>query len=191
MGGNSLIDLVVFGRAAGLHIEQLFFAKRLPELSVISQDAILQSLHRYQRWENATSGEQIAPIREEMQRIMQEDFGVFRNGEIMANGIKRLNAVGERLAQAKLGHHNHVFNTDRVAALELDNLFATAYATALSAQERTESRGAHSREDYPDRDDQNWIKHILYFQHQNRLDYRPVNMTPHYVEPFLPKARVY
>jgi succinate dehydrogenase / fumarate reductase flavoprotein subunit len=78
-----------------------------------------------------------------------------------------------------------------VSALELDNLMATAYATAQSALARTESRGAHSREDFPKRDDENWIKHTLYFQHDDSIDYRPVNTSPNYVEPFEPKERVY
>ena len=86
---------------------------------------------------------------------------------------------------------NAVFNTERIGALELDNLMATAYATAVSALSRTESRGAHSREDYPDRDDQHWIKHTLYLADGDKIDYRPVNMLPRWVKPFEPKARVY
>ena len=109
----------------------------------------------------------------------------------MESGLKRLHALRERLEHATLADKSHVFNTDRVSALELDNLMATAYATAQSALARTESRGAHSREDYPERDDANWIKHTLYFEQGEQIDFRPVNTSPKYVEPFEPKERVY
>ena len=109
----------------------------------------------------------------------------------MDQGILRLQALRERLNAASLRDKSKIFNTERVAALELDNLMATACATAQSALARTESRGAHSREDYPERDDTNWIKHTLYFEEDNRIDYRPVNQSPKYVEPFEPKKRVY
>jgi succinate dehydrogenase / fumarate reductase flavoprotein subunit len=97
----------------------------------------------------------------------------------------------ERLAHATLVDKSEVFNTERVSALELDNLMATACATAKSALTRTESRGAHSREDYPQRDDKKWIKHILYLENEDSIDFRPVNVSPKYVEPFEPKERVY
>jgi succinate dehydrogenase / fumarate reductase, flavoprotein subunit len=191
LGGNSLIDLVVFGRAAGLHVEQAFYANQLPDLGFVSDDDVNQSLVRYQRWENTKNGENLVHIREEMQRVMQEDFGVFRQGDIMEKGLEKLSKLRERLEHAVLSDHSRVFNTERVAGLELDNLMATAFATAKTAIERTESRGAHSREDYPERDDKNWIKHILYVQKDDALDFRPVNMQPKYIETFLPKKRVY
>ena len=191
LGGNSLIDLVVFGRAAGLHVEKLYHDNQLPDLSYVSDDDVNQSLTRYKRWDDAKDGESLVAIRDEMQLVMQEDFGVFRNGDIMASGLKRLQALRERLEHAKLTDHSRVFNTERVAGLELDNLMATAFATAQSAIDRTESRGAHSREDYPARDDKHWIKHILYMQKDDSIDYRPVNVKPQYIEPFLPKERVY
>ncbi|CAM2920832.1 succinate dehydrogenase flavoprotein subunit [Legionella worsleiensis] len=191
LGGNSLLDLVVFGRAAGIHVEELWQSNQLPDMPYISEDDIAASLVRYNRWEESKEGESPAKIRDEMQRVMQEDFGVFRTGEVMASGLKRLQALRERLAHAKLDDKSHVFNTERVTALELDNLMATAYATAQSAIARTESRGAHSREDYPARDDANWIKHTLYFEEGEVLDYRPVNTSPKYIEPFEPKERVY
>ena len=109
----------------------------------------------------------------------------------MEEGLRRLGALRERLANATLSDKSLVFNTERVSALELDNLMATAYATAQSALARTESRGAHSREDFPERDDANWIKHTLYLEEEGRIDYRPVNTAPKYVEPFEPKERVY
>ncbi|STY28157.1 succinate dehydrogenase flavoprotein subunit [Legionella wadsworthii] len=191
LGGNSLLDLVVFGRAAGLHVEELWLANQLPDMDYVSDDNIAQSLQRYHRWNTSTEGESLAVIQDEMQRVMQEDFGVFRTGEVMASGLKRLQALRERLAHAKLDDKSMVFNTERVSALELDNLMATAYATAHSAIVRTESRGAHSREDYPKRDDANWIKHTLYFEDGETIDFRPVNVSPKLVEPFEPKERVY
>ncbi|HAU1126038.1 TPA: succinate dehydrogenase flavoprotein subunit [Legionella pneumophila] len=191
LGGNSLLDLVVFGRAAGIHVEELWQSNQLPDISYVSEDDVVASLVRYERWENSKDGESHAVIRDEMQRVMQEDFGVFRTGEVMASGLKRLQALRDRLAHAKLDDKSQIFNTERVEAMELDNLMATAYATALSAIARTESRGAHSREDYPKRDDANWIKHTLYFEEGEVIDYRPVNTSPKYVEPFEPKERVY
>lgn len=191
LGGNSLLDLVVFGRAAGLHVESLWQSNQLPDMPYISDDDVAASLVRYNRWDQSTDGESPAVIREDMKRVMQEDFGVFRTGKFMDEGLHKLQALRERLANAKLSDKSHTFNTERVTALELDNLMATAYATAQSAIARTESRGAHSREDYPQRDDANWIKHTLYFEEGGTIDFRPVNIKPQYVEPFEPKERVY
>lgn len=191
LGGNSLLDLVVFGRAAGLHVEELWQSNQLPELGFVTDDDIAASMSRYNRWENSTDGESPAMIRDAMQRVMQEDFGVFRTGDVMASGLQRLQSLRNRLANARLVDKSRVFNTELIAALELDNLMETAYATAQSALARTESRGAHSREDFPKRDDANWIKHTLYFAEGDRIDYRPVNNKPKYVEPFEPKERIY
>lgn len=191
LGGNSLLDLVVFGRAAGLHVETLWQSNQLPDMHYVSDDDVAASLARYNRWDSSTDGESPAVIREAMKRVMQEDFGVFRTGQFMDEGLHKLQALRERLAHAKLSDKSHTFNTERVTALELDNLMATAYATAKSAITRTESRGAHSREDYPERDDANWIKHTLYFEEGGTIDFRPVNTKPQYVEPFEPKERVY
>ncbi|MFJ1269416.1 succinate dehydrogenase flavoprotein subunit [Legionella lytica] len=191
LGGNSLLDLVVFGRAAGIHVEELWQSNNLPDVAYISDEDVAASLVRYTRWNESKDGESIAVIRADMQRVMQEDFGVFRTGEVMESGLKRLEALRERLKHAKLEDKSQVFNTDRVSALELDNLMATAYATAHSAIVRTESRGAHSREDFPQRDDANWIKHILYFEEGEVIDFRPVNASPKHIAPFEPKERVY
>lgn len=191
LGGNSLLDLVVFGRAAGIHVEELWQSNQLPDMPYLSEEDISASLSRYQRWENSTGGENPVAIREEMQKVMQEDFGVFRTGEIMAAGLKRLKALRDRLDNAQISDKSKIFNTDRISALELDNLMATAYATAVSALTRTESRGAHSREDFPKRDDVNWIKHTLYFEAGEQIDFRPVNTSPKYIEAFPPKERIY
>ncbi len=191
LGGNSLLDLVVFGRAAGLHVEELWQSNQLPDMPYVSEDDIEPSMARYYRWENSTEGELPSTLRSEMQRVMQEDFGVFRTGEVMAEGLKRLHNLRERLKNAYLGDKSHIFNTQRIIALELDNLMATACATAKSALTRTESRGAHSREDFPDRDDKNWIKHTLYLEDNDAICFRAVNITPKHIDTFEPKERIY
>ncbi|MDP3558891.1 MAG: succinate dehydrogenase flavoprotein subunit [Legionellaceae bacterium] len=191
LGGNSLLDLVVFGRAAGLHVQELAQSDALPSMDYVSPAEIEAALARYQRWDNSTSGESPEVIRKEMQRVMQEDFGVFRTGQVMEKGLERLKNLRDRLSHAHLGDKSKVFNTARLGALELDNLMDTAIATAFSAIERTESRGAHSREDFPEHNDAEWIKHILYFMENDRADFRPVNMSPADMDAFLPKAREY
>ncbi len=192
LGGNSLLDLVVFGRAAGLHIEELWRNNDVPEQHYISEDDISASMTRYNRWQNsAGDGEHFYDIKREMQQVMQQDFGVFRLGDDMERGLKQLHELRERLNHAVLGDKSDVFNTARIEALELDNLMATACATAQSALTRTESRGAHSREDYPNRDDKKWIKHTLYMAEGDKISFRAVNTKPKYVPTFEPKERVY
>lgn len=189
LGGNSLLDLVVFGRAAGLHVQQQL-TEGLSQRKA-SQDDIDAGLTRLRRWDNTSHGENPNEIRKAMQKVMQEDFGVFRTNEYMQQGLEKLKALQERLQHAALSDTNKVFNTARIEALELDNLMAIARSTAASAIVRTESRGAHYREDYPKRDDANWIKHTLYFTENDRVAFRAVNMKPVTVEPFPPKERVY
>lgn len=189
LGGNSLLDLVVFGRSAGLHVEEAL-RSGLP-LHTASPDDIDEAMTRLNRWDNAKSGESVSEIRAAMQKTMQNDFGVFRTGDVMEQGKKDLLALQERLQNAAISDHSRVFNTARIEALELDNLMATAVATACAALNRTESRGAHSREDYPKRDDENWIKHSLYFADGNQMFSRGVNMQPLTMDPFEPKERVY
>lgn len=188
LGGNSLLDLIVFGRAAGLHIIQSLHPGHEPEQP--SQDDIDRALTRLRRWDNTPKGENFVTIRKEMQAVMQSDFGVFRTESSMQTGLTRLNKLTERLQHAALPDTSHVFNTARIEALELDNLMAVAHATAVSALTRTESRGAHSREDYPKRDDKNWLKHLLYLPNGD-IDFRAVNMQPRSMDPFEPKERVY
>ncbi len=189
LGGNSLLDLVVFGRAAGKHVIE--YLQQGTEEAVVVQSDVEAAMARYRRWEtNPDKGEHVAQIRLEMQRTMQNDFGVFRTREYMQEGLTKLKALRERLQYAHLGDKSQVFNTDRVEALELDNLMASAIATAHVAEAREESRGAHSREDFPKRDDQNWLKHTLYWL-DDRIGDRPVNMKPKTVDTFLPKERVY
>jgi succinate dehydrogenase / fumarate reductase flavoprotein subunit len=188
LGGNSLLDLVVFGRAAGIHIHEAL--NQDLEGGIVSNDSIEQAMVRYNRWENSQKGERVSDIRLAMKQIMQNDFSVFRTHDVMQEGIEKLKVLRERLQHATLSDKTKVFNTARIEALELDNLLAVAIASAVSAQTRQESRGAHSREDFPKRDDENWLKHTLYFP-DDSIGFRPVNRQPKTVAPFELKERVY
>lgn len=180
LGANSLLDIVVFGRAVGLYLEESLGKKApVPE---VNQEDIDKAMARLQRWEDSTEGESVATVRQDMQRVMQEDFGVFRDGPAMQQGLERLEAIRKRLDNVHLTDKSKVFNTARIEALELDNLMAVARASAILAAKRLESRGAHSRLDYPQRDDKNWLKHSVYFE-DGRLVFREVNMKPHEVDP--------
>lgn len=188
LGGNSLLDLVVFGRAAGLDVKEKIRDLPLRSAGEAELDAALSRLNR---WDNTREGESANQIHFEMQKTMQEDFGVFRTGEHMQQGLNKLLQLQERLKHAAFKDHSRVFNTTRIAALELDNLMATALATAHAAIYRTESRGAHSREDFPKRDDANWLTHTVYHGEGHRMTKRAVNMKPKNMKPFEPKERVY
>jgi succinate dehydrogenase / fumarate reductase flavoprotein subunit len=181
LGANSLLDIVVFGRAVGLHLESAM--REGLEMPSVSDDDIDFALQRLNRLENTKEGESVAKVRADMQKVMQEDFGVFRTGTHMVEGLKHLKKIEEASKRTILEDQSKVFNTARIEALELDNLMAVAIASAVLADNRTESRGAHSRLDYPNRDDNNWLKHSIYFA-DGRIAYRPVNMQPHEVEPF-------
>ena len=189
LGSNSLLDLVVFGRAAGMHAEEAL--REGMKHREASQEALDQALSRYNRWEENKGGEKVADLRTELQKAMQVDFSVFRTQKQMQEGLERLKSIRERVQKASIEDHSQVFNTARIEALELDNLMETAMATAVLALQRKESRGAHSREDYPDRDDDNWLKHSLYFLEDDRFSTRDVNMKPLKLEPFEPKVRSY
>ncbi|MGB6976998.1 MAG: succinate dehydrogenase flavoprotein subunit [Gammaproteobacteria bacterium] len=188
LGANSLLDIVVFGRAAGLHLEEVLLHEELP-MPEVSHEDIEVALSRLERWDNSGKGESVVTIREEMQKIMEQDFGVFRDGKAMQEGLRKLMAVRERLQHASLEDKSCVFNTARIEALELDNLMEVAVASAICAYVRKESRGAHSRLDYPDRDDKHWLKHSLYF-HDGTLSSRPVNFKPTEVESVKLQERV-
>jgi succinate dehydrogenase / fumarate reductase flavoprotein subunit len=188
LGGNSLLDLVVFGRAAGLQVEKDFKAG-LP-LHSVSKDTVENAFARLRRWDSTQKGENFADIRAEVQKVMQMDFGVFRQEDSMQDGLEKLKVLAERLKYAALTDTSRVFNTARIEALEADHLMLVALATAVSALARRESRGAHSREDYPKRDDENWLKHVLYLG-GDAVDFRPVNMKPTTMDGFVPKERVY
>lgn len=188
LGSNSLLDLVVFDRSAGLHAKKAI-KEGLPLHSVATSD-VEKALTRVEHWSRTQEGEDLTIIYREMQKVMQNDFSVFRQEEQMVKGLKKLEKLREQLSHAALTDSTQIFNTARIQALELDNLMAVAYLTAVSALTRKESRGAHSREDYPKRDDKNWLKHLLCFL-DGRINYRPVNMKPLTVDTFEPIERVY
>ena len=160
LGGNSLLDLVVFGRASGLFIEKSL--REGIELSDASQTDIEAAGDRLNALNERESGEQVAPLRRELQEIMQNHFGVFRTGEFMREGIAKLADLRGRVENVALADRSSAFNTSRIECLELQNLFETAEATAIVAEARDESRGAHAREDFTERDDENWLCHSLY-----------------------------
>ncbi|PCJ26031.1 MAG: succinate dehydrogenase flavoprotein subunit [SAR86 cluster bacterium] len=189
LGGNSLLDLVVFGRAAGKHIEDMLHQGM--EHASVSDDDIQQAQNRLDRLNNSTSGESTAELRTELQSIMQNHFGVFRKGEFMREGIKKLASLRERIANVHLEDKSQTFNTARIEALELENLFEVAEATAIAAEGREESRGAHARDDFRDRDDENWLCHSMYFPIEKKIGKRDVNFSPKTVDTLEPQIRTY
>ncbi|WGI26509.1 succinate dehydrogenase flavoprotein subunit [Halomonas alkaliantarctica] len=189
LGGNSLLDLVVFGRAAGMFIESAL--NEGIEYLDASESDIESAMKRITRWNESEGGESIPELKAELQEIMQTSFGVFREEKNMLEGVDKLALLRERIANAHLPDKSNAFNTARVEALELDNLMEVAEATAIAALERKESRGAHSRYDYPDRDDVNWLKHSLFFPATKELKKRDVNFKPKTVDTFEPKVRTY
>jgi len=189
LGTNSLLDLLVFGRAAGNHIvEAKFKDQGHRALPTQAGDA---SLARLARLEGSKSGENTQDVANEIRRSMQAHCGVFRTSELLSKGVSEIMQLAERAKDVHLNDKSKVFNTARVEALELDNLVETAKATIVSAEARKESRGAHAHRDFPDRNDAEWIKHSLWYSEGNRLDYKPVNMKPLTVETFAPKARTF
>ena len=189
LGGNSLIDLIVFGRAAGIQIEKMLREGR--EQRSASETDIEGAMQRLDRLNNSKSGEKVAAIRKDLQNTMQNHFGVFRSGKYMREGIDKLKVLRERVANVHLDDKSNTFNTARIEALELENLLEVAEATAMAAEARTESRGAHARDDFTERDDVNWLCHSLYFPTSKTLTKRAVNFAPKTVPVFEPKVRTY
>ena len=189
LGGNSLLDLVVFGRAAGKHIEKMLSDGI--EQRVASDTDVEVALARLNRLNESRGGEGIVSLRSELQEIMQNHFGVFRKGDFMKTGIERLQDIGERIKNIFLEDKSKTFNTARIEALELENLYEVALATAVAAEARNESRGAHARDDFRERDDENWLCHSIYDPVNGGVRKRGVNFAPKSVDTFEPKERTY
>jgi succinate dehydrogenase / fumarate reductase flavoprotein subunit len=189
LGGNSLLDLVVFGRAAGLYIEESM--KQGVEMKNASLDDIDKALERLNKLNASTQGEQVSVLKEKMQQNMQNNFGVFRRGDLMEKGIEELSHTRDEVDNMFLQDKSATFNTARIEALEMQNLFEVAEATAITANERKESRGAHARDDHPERDDDNWLKHSIYYAETKEVSKRDVNYRPKTVQAFQPMVRSY
>jgi succinate dehydrogenase flavoprotein subunit len=189
LGTNSLLDIVVFGRAAGIQV--IKDLKKAPHHKALPTDAADKTLARLSRLNNQKGGECVAQVRDAMKRTMQTYCGVFRMADLLKQGVTKINEVAERVANTEIDDKSQVFNTARIEALELDNLIELAMATMVSAEARAESRGAHARDDFSERDDENWLKHTLYFREEKRVDYKPVRLKPLTVTSFPPKPRTY
>ena len=189
LGGNSLLDLVVFGRATGMFIQEDL--KSGGGVQSADKDDIDNALHRLNTLNNSESGYETAEVKKELQQCMQNYFGVFRRGEYMKKGLDELQEIREKVDQLYLKDKSNAFNTSRVEAIELQNLFEVAESTAIAAYSRDESRGAHARDDFPERDDENWLCHSLYDPLSKSVTKRDVNFSPSEVEAFPPIVRTY
>jgi succinate dehydrogenase / fumarate reductase, flavoprotein subunit len=194
LGSNSLLDLVVFGREAAQHCARVL--KPGSAHRALRADSSAPALERLDKLRHAKGSLRTADIRLNMQRVMQSDAAVFRTGETLQDGKRKLGEVFASFADVQVSDRSLVWNTDLVETLELDNLLGQALATLHSAENRKESRGAQAREDFPSRDDQNWMKHTLCWvspEGATRFDYRSVhlNTLTDEVESIPPKARTY
>ncbi|MBA3695570.1 MAG: succinate dehydrogenase flavoprotein subunit [Methylotenera sp.] len=189
LGSNSLLDLVVFGRAAGdKMVEEV---RKDSAQKPLPADAADVTLARLNRIDTQTQGETVKDVGAALRKTMQTHCGVFRFPELLKEGVVEIDQVAERAKNTIIKDKSQVFNTARVDALELDNLVEVALATMHAAEARTESRGAHAREDFSERDDVNWLKHSLYYRENHRLEYKGVRLKPQTVDSFEPKARIY
>ena len=189
LGTNSLLDLLVFGRAAGNHV----VASNLKAQSnkPLPSDAADFAMDRLNRLETSTGSEKVQGVANDIRATMQKYCGVFRTDALLTQGVKEIMVLDERRKHVSFKDKSKVFNTARVEALELDNLIETAKATIVSAQARKESRGAHAHSDFETRDDANWMKHTLFYSEGNRLEYKEVRQKPLTVDTFKPKARTF
>ncbi|MFP5384171.1 MAG: succinate dehydrogenase flavoprotein subunit [Gammaproteobacteria bacterium] len=190
LGTNSLLDLIVFGKAAGDHIiDQVMKEPRAHK--PLPKDALDVSLSRIAKLDASKSGEYAQDVANDLRASMQAHAGVFRTQQIMDEGVKKVLEIDARVNNLHLKDKSKVFNTGRIEALEVENLIEAAKATMISAAARKESRGAHAHDDHPERDDENWMKHTLWYRDGNRLDYKPVKLKPLSVESIPPKKRTF
>ena len=189
LGGNSLLDILVFGRAAANHIVEVLQQSRYHR--PMNDDSVDQAMARLGRWDRRDGSETVDGLKRELQTVMEQYCGVYRDEAVLREGVAKVIELEARLQNAHITDHSKVFNTARIEALELENLMDIALATVCSALERRESRGAHSRVDYPERDDVHWMRHSLFHKEGQRMDYKPVRIKPISVDPFPPKKRVY
>jgi succinate dehydrogenase / fumarate reductase flavoprotein subunit len=195
LGGNSLLEIVVFGRACGNQVMKRL--KRHRYYPPLDTDCWQHGVNRVEHWlasgKSNQDGPRLADVRDRMRIIMQEHFSVYRTDEIMLEGVELIEQLAAELDSARIDDSCRYFNTELIEAMELENLMVQARITAAGALARTESRGAHARDDYPDRDDEAWLKHTLASIKDGKveLDYKPVRLQPMTVDSFPPKKRVY
>ncbi len=189
LGTNSLTDLLVFGKAAAQSV--IRFLQENPRLKDLPKDAADRPLARLARLDGQKNGEPLAEVAAEIRRTMQTHCGVFRFPDMLADGVKKIRALSDRVTRVEIKDKSKVFNTARIEALELDNLIEVARATMVSAEARMESRGAHDRADHHQRDDTNWLKHTLWYKDGDRLEYKPVHLKPLTADTIEPKVRTY